>query len=83
MYGMNYSRARTVASAAGLLGWAAIALGVLVFVAGLLDQAGLVPVVSGLALAAAGLVHVLLATIARAVLVTAEASERIARNTDK
>lgn len=83
MYGMNYTRARAVASAVALIGWGATAIGLLVFIAGLLDQAGLVPVISGLALAAAGLTHVLLAVIAKAALITAESSESIVRNTQK
>ena len=83
MYGMNYAGARTIVSVAAVLGWAGIVLGLIVFVVALFDQAGPVPVFSGLALAFAGLLHVLLATVARAVLITAESSERIARNTDK
>lgn len=83
MSGMNYGRAHIIASLAAVLGWGELAIGVFVFLAGLLDRAGLIPVISGLALAGAGLLHILLATIARAVLVTAESSERIARNTER
>lgn len=83
MYGMNYARARTIASVAALIGWAGIVLGLIVSVVALFDFAhgGAVPILSGLAIAFAGLLHVLLATVARAVLITAESSERIARNT--